>query len=201
VVERLSPWKDALFWPFMYDFGPCHQAADCRFKFQSRNRAASHSTLSIFSFQESFIMFYWLNCVDAVLCQIEWAQHSITRIQPYAQSAWQVVTDKKTQRILRAIGLALFVLGTILLVGMVQVGRTAWQEAAKVFRGQLDPTGDECSEAPEIVVCPSINTAIAVDVVSPQTGVRTLRQMATRRGIRNAARMRKPELLALLQLA
>ena len=145
-------------------------------------------------------MFYWLHCVDAVLCPIQWAQQSMTRIQPYAQSAWQVVTDKKTQRVLRAIGLAVLVMGTIVLVGMIQVGLTAWEEAAKVLRGQLDPIGDEYPEAPAITVCPSVDTAVEADVISPQTGVRTLRQVAKQRGVRNAARIRKPELLVLLQV-
>jgi Rho termination factor, N-terminal domain len=38
-------------------------------------------------------------------------------------------------------------------------------------------------------------------LISCQTGVRQLRRVATQRGVRNAGRMRKPELLAVLELA
>jgi hypothetical protein len=79
-------------------------------------------------------MFYWLHCVDAVLCPIEWTQRAITRIQPYAQSIWQVVTAENTQRVLRAIGLAGLVMVTIVLCGMFEVVRLAVREATISFQ-------------------------------------------------------------------
>jgi Rho termination factor, N-terminal domain len=124
-------------------------------------------------------MFYWLHCLDAVLCPIEWTQQAITRIQLYAQSIWQVVAAEKTQRVLRAIGMAVLVMGTIAF--RAQLGTTvAKSNAAETTEGRQ--LGEEA-------------------LLSRQTGVRQLRQVATQRGIRNAGRMRKPELLAVLKLS
>jgi hypothetical protein len=141
-------------------------------------------------------MFYWLHCLDAVLCPIEWTQQAITRIQSYAQSTWQMVTAEKTQRVLRAIGLAGLVMGTIVLCGMLEVGRLAVQEATIAFRAQLGTTVAK-SVAAEAT---GGSEAEAEALIPRQTGVRQLRRVATQRGIRNAGRMRKPELLAVLQL-
>jgi hypothetical protein len=142
-------------------------------------------------------MFYWLHCLDAVLCQIEWTQQTIICIQPYAQSTWQVVTAEKTQRVLRAICMAVLVMVTIVLCGMLEVGRLAVQEATIEFRAQLGKTvAKSVAEATT-----GGSEAEAEALIPRQTGVRQLRRVATQRGIRNAGRMRKPELLAVLELA
>jgi Rho termination factor, N-terminal domain len=142
-------------------------------------------------------MFYWLHCLDAVLCPIEWTQRATTRIQPYAQSTWQVVTAEKTQRVLRAIGMAVLVMGTIVLCGMLEVGRLAVREATIAFRAQLGMTVAKSNAAATTEGRQLGKEAL----ISCQTGVRQLRRVATQRGVRNAGRMRKPELLAVLELA
>jgi uncharacterized protein YjeT (DUF2065 family) len=141
-------------------------------------------------------MFYWLHCLDAVLCPIEWTQRAVTRIQPYAQSIWRVVAAEKTQRGLRAIGMAVLVMGTIVLYGMLELGRLAVREATIAFQAQIETTVAECVESEMIGESKTIDP----EGISHQTGVRMLRRVATQRGIRNAGRMRKPELLILLQI-
>jgi Rho termination factor, N-terminal domain len=89
------------------------------------------------------------------------------------------------------------VLGTIVLVGMFEVGKLAVNEATIAFQSQIEIHVADGVE-PEAV---AVSEAIAPAEISRQSGVRRLRQVATQRGIRNAGRMRKPELLALLQLA
>jgi hypothetical protein len=113
-------------------------------------------------------MFNLINSIDTALRPTDGLHRLSLLAYPHLKMAWQVMTAEKTQRILQAIGFALFVVGTIVLVGMVQVGRTAWQEAAKVFWGQLDPIGDEYPEAPMITVCPSVDTEVEADIISPR---------------------------------
>jgi hypothetical protein len=87
-------------------------------------------------------------------------------------------------------------LGTIVLLWMFEVGQLAVREATSTFRAQLattvanwEATETNGGSEPE-----------AVALISRQSGVRLLRQVATQRGIRNAGQMRKPELLAVLEL-
>ncbi|NJN63309.1 MAG: hypothetical protein HC795_18930 [Coleofasciculaceae cyanobacterium RL_1_1] len=147
-------------------------------------------------------MFDLINPIDTLLTPIDGLSRLNRLVAPDLKAAWQVMTAEKTQRILRAITLAFLVLATIVLVGMVQVARIAWQEAAIAFRAQLDPTGDQCPEAQTVEMIAPKAEAIAgeTEVVSSQTSVRTLRKVATQRGIRSAGRMRKLDLLAALNL-
>jgi hypothetical protein len=142
-------------------------------------------------------MFNLINPIDTALRPIE-ALHRLSLLAyPHLKAVWQVVTAEKTQRILRAIGLAVLVLGTIVLCGMLEVGRLAVQEATIAFRAQLGTTvAKSVAEATT-----GGSEAEAEALIPRQTGVRQLRRVATQRGIRNAGRMRKPELLAVLELA
>jgi hypothetical protein len=106
------------------------------------------------------------------------------------------VTAEKTQRVLRAIGMAVLVMVTIVLCGMLEVGRLAVQEATIAFQAQIETTVTECVESEMIGESKTIDP----EGISHQTGVRMLRRVATQRRIRNAGRMRKPELLILLQI-
>jgi hypothetical protein len=141
-------------------------------------------------------MFNLINQIDTMLRPIE-ALHSLGLwVLPHLKAVWHVVTAEKTQRILRAIGLAVFVLATIVLCGMFEVGRLAVREATLTFQAQIETTVVECVE-PEAI---GVSQPIKPESISRKTGVRMLRQMATQRGVRNAGRMRKPELLVLLEL-
>jgi uncharacterized protein YjeT (DUF2065 family) len=141
-------------------------------------------------------MFNLINPIDTTLRPIE-ALHGLGRLAlPHLKAVWQVVTAEKTQRILRAIGLAVLVLGTIILCGLFEVGRLAVREATITFQAQIETTVVECVE-PEAI---GASQPIKPESISRKTGVRMLRQMATQRGIRNAGRMRKPELVVLLEL-
>jgi hypothetical protein len=141
-------------------------------------------------------MFNLINPIDTALQPIE-ALHSLGLLAlPHLKAVWQVVTAEKTQRILRAIGLAVFVLGTIVLCGMFEVGRLAVREAMITFQATIETTVVECVE-PEAI---GGSQPIKPEGISQKTGVRMLRQIATQRGVRNAGRMRKPELLVLLEL-
>jgi hypothetical protein len=98
------------------------------------------------------------------------------------------------RRFLRAIGMAVLVMATIVLCGMLEVGKLAVREATIAFRAQLGMTVAKSNAADE-------GKQLGEEaLISRQTGVRLLRQVATQRGIRNAGRMRKPELLAVLEL-
>jgi hypothetical protein len=141
-------------------------------------------------------MFYWINQIKTALQPIEGLHHFSPLAHPHLKTVWQFVTAEKTQRVLRASSLALLVLVAIVLRGMFEVGRLALREATITFQAELattvaksDATATTGGSEPE-----------AEALISPKTGVRLLRQVATQRGIRNAGRMRKPELLALLQL-
>ncbi len=141
-------------------------------------------------------MFYWINQIKTALRPIEELHRFSLLAHPHLKTVWQVVTAEKTQRVLRASSLAILVLGAILLCGMFEVGRLAIREATITFQAELattvaqsDATETNRGGEPE-----------AEALISPQTGVRLLRQVAIQRGIRNAGRMRKPELLALLDL-
>jgi hypothetical protein len=141
-------------------------------------------------------MFDLINSTDTILETIS-GVHRFSRLaHPHLKVVWQVVMAEKTQRVLRAIGLTVLVMGTIVLCGILEVGRLAVWEATITFRAQLATTVAK-SDAAE----PNGGSEPeAVALISRQSGVRLLRQVATQRGIRNAGRMRKPELLAVLQL-
>ncbi|MBF2077638.1 MAG: Rho termination factor N-terminal domain-containing protein [Synechococcales cyanobacterium T60_A2020_003] len=138
-------------------------------------------------------MFNLLNIIDAGLGAIAMTQMVYRRIQPKAQQAWKLLTAEKTQRLLRAIGLAVLVVITIVLLGMVQVMKLAWQEAQKTIRVRLAPEEETGTAASGQEQMPMV--AQGATLISAQMGVRALRQLATQQGIRNAARMRKSELL------
>jgi uncharacterized protein YjeT (DUF2065 family) len=141
-------------------------------------------------------MFNLINPIDTTLRPIE-ALHGLGRLAlPHLKAVWQVVTAEKTQRILRAIGLAVLVLGTIILCGLFEVGRLAVREATLTFQAQIETTVVECVE-PEAI---GVSQPIKLEGISQKTGVRMLRHMATQGGVCNAGRMRKPELLVLLGL-
>jgi hypothetical protein len=142
-------------------------------------------------------MFNLINPIDTALRPIEELHSFNLLVLPHLKAVWQVVTAEKTQRILRSIGLAILVLGTIVLCGMFEVGRLAVREATIIFQAQVEATVVESIE-PEAI---GVSQLIKPDGISRKTGVRMLRQMATQRGVRNAGRMRKPELLVLLELA
>ncbi|NJN24045.1 MAG: hypothetical protein HC810_06145, partial [Acaryochloridaceae cyanobacterium RL_2_7] len=82
-------------------------------------------------------MFYLINVIDTVFSPIATLQQLSQRIQPYVQSTWQVMTHKKTQRTLRAFGLAIFIMATIVCLGMLKTLRIAWHEAATTMQSQL----------------------------------------------------------------
>jgi hypothetical protein len=141
-------------------------------------------------------MFYWINQIKTALRPIEGLHRFSLMAHTHLKTVWQVVTAEKTQRVLRASSLAILVLGAIFLRGMFEVGLLAMREATIAFRAELATTvaqsdAEEANEGSE---------PEAEALISPKTGVRLLRQVATQRGIRNAGRMRKPELLALLEL-
>jgi hypothetical protein len=142
-------------------------------------------------------MFNLINPIDTALHPIEELYRLSRLALPHLKAVWRVVTAEKTQQILRAIGLAVLVLGTISLCGVFEVGRLAVREATVTFQAQIEATVVESVE-PEAI---GVNQPIKPIAISRKTGVRTLRQMATQRGVRNAGRMRKPELLVLLELA
>ncbi|MBE9030474.1 Rho termination factor N-terminal domain-containing protein [filamentous cyanobacterium LEGE 11480] len=145
-------------------------------------------------------MFSLINTIDTILTPIEGIDQASQIIRPYLQAAWQVMTAEKTQRILRAVRMASLVLGTIILVGLIQVGRLAWQEATIAFREQLDPIGVKCPEPQEVDWRETVADLVEPDVITSQMGVRELRKLATQQGIRNAGRMRKQNLLMVLNL-
>jgi hypothetical protein len=139
-------------------------------------------------------MFYWINMV---LRSIERLHHLSLLALPHLKAVWQVVTSEKTQRVLQAIGIAVLVLATIILCGMLEAGKLAVREAAIAFQTQIETN---VAEGVELEVL-GVSEAIEAESISRQTGVRMLRRVATQRGIHNAGRMRKPELLAVLELA
>lgn len=141
-------------------------------------------------------MFDLINPIDTALRPIEGLRRFSLLAHTHLKTVWQVVTAEKTQQVLRAIGLAILVLVVIVLCGVFEVGRLALREATLTLRAELattvaqsDATETNGGSEPE-----------AETLISPQTGVRLLRQVATQRGIRNAGRMRKLELLASLGL-
>lgn len=141
-------------------------------------------------------MFNLINPIDAALRPIE-ELHCLGRLAlPHLKTVWQVVTAEKMQQILRAIGLAVLVLGTIIFSGMFEVVKLAVREATISFQAQIETTIVECVE-PEAI---GVSQPIKPEGISQKPGVRMLRQIATQRGVRNAGRMRKPELLVLLEL-
>ena len=142
-------------------------------------------------------MFDLINPIDTALRPIDELHHLSLLVLPYLKTVWQVMTAEKTRRFLRAIGLAVLVMATILLCGMLEVGRLAVREATIAFRAQLGTTVAKSDAAETTEGRQPGKEAL----ISRQTGVRQLRQVATQRGIRNAGRMRKPELLAVLELA
>jgi hypothetical protein len=141
-------------------------------------------------------MFNLINSIDTMLRPIEGRHRLGLLALPHLKAVWQVVTAEKTQRILRAIGLAIWVLGTIVVCGLFEVGRLAVREATITFQAQIETTVVECV-GPEAI---GASQPIKPEGISRKTGVRMLRQMATQGGVRNAGRMRKPELLVLLEL-
>jgi hypothetical protein len=141
-------------------------------------------------------MFNLINPIDTTLRPIE-GLHRFSRLAlPHLKVVWQVATAEKTRRVLRAIGLAILVMGTIVLCGMLEVGKLAVREATIAFQAQIETIVVECVE-PEVI---GGSQPIKPESISRKTGVRMLRQMATQRGVRNTGRMRKPELLVLLEL-
>ncbi len=141
-------------------------------------------------------MFNLINPIDTALRPIE-ALHGLGLLAlPHLKAVWQVVTAEQTQQVLRAIGLAVLVMGTIILSGMFEVVKLAVREATIAFQAQIETTVVECVE-PEAL---GVSQPIKPEGISQKTGVRMLRQMATQRGVRNAGRMRKPTLLLLLKL-
>jgi hypothetical protein len=146
-------------------------------------------------------MLYLLNTIDAVLQPIDGLHRVSLMAVPYLKAAWQLLTAEKTRRIVRAVGVAIWVLGTICLAGMVEVVRVAVREATIAVHTQLNPEVVVSCQLESIGVTESVLPVMAPETISPQIGVRQLRKLATQRGIRNAARMRKPELLALLAVA
>jgi hypothetical protein len=146
-------------------------------------------------------MFYLLNTIDAVLQPIDGLHRVSLMAVPYLKVAWQLLTAEKTRRIVRAVGVAIWVLGTICLAGMVEVVRVAVREATIAVHTQLNSEVVGSCQLEAIGVAESVLPVMAPETISPQIGVRQLRKLATQRGIRNAARLRKPELLALLELA
>jgi Rho termination factor, N-terminal domain len=141
-------------------------------------------------------MFDLINPIDTALRPIEGLYCFGQLALPHLKAVWQVVTAEKTRRILRAIGMAVLVMATIVLCGMLELGRLAVREATIAFRAQLETTVAR-SNAAETTEGRQLGEEA---LISRQTGVRQLRQVATERGIRNAGRMRKPELLAVLEL-
>jgi hypothetical protein len=120
-------------------------------------------------------MFNWINPIETALRPIEGVHHLSLLALPQMKAVWQIVTAEKTQRILQAIALAVWVMGTIVLCGMFEVGRLAVREATIVFRAQLGTTVTESAVA-------GINRGSEPEVealISRQTGVRQLRQVAT----------------------
>jgi Rho termination factor, N-terminal domain len=141
-------------------------------------------------------MFNWVNPINTALRPIDGLYHIRQFAAPSLKAVWQALTTERTQRILRALSLAVLVLGTIVLCGMFELGRLAVREAGITFRAQLATTiAESVAEATT-----GGGEAEAEALIPRQTGVRQLRRVATQRGIRNAGRMRKPELLAVLQL-
>ncbi len=141
-------------------------------------------------------MFNLMNQIDTALRPIE-GLHYLGRLAlTQLKTVQQIVTAEKTQRILRAVSLAVLVLGTIVVCGMFEVGRLALREATTAFQAQIETTVVECVEQEAI----GGSQPIKPEGISQKTGVRMLRQMATKRGVRNVGRMRKPELLVLLEL-
>jgi hypothetical protein len=143
-------------------------------------------------------MFYLLNTIDAVLQPIDGLHRVSLMALPYLKATWQLLTAEKTRRIVRAVGVAIWVLGTIVLAGMVEVVRVAVREATIAVHAQLNPDVVVSCQSEAIEVAESVLPVMAPAAISLQIGVRQLRKLATQRGIRNAARMRKPELLAML---
>jgi hypothetical protein len=145
-------------------------------------------------------MFHLLNTIDRLLPSIaglnqfkQLATHSL-------KAAWQTMTAERTQRIMRAVGVALWVLGTIVLTGLWEVGKLAGREAIVAFQKQVASEETENLEPQTISDVETITPDVQPVEIAPSIGVRELRQIATQRGIRNAGRMRKPELLALLNV-
>jgi hypothetical protein len=141
-------------------------------------------------------MFYGINTTDVALPLSE----RLLRLNQWTVSclktAWQIMTAEKTQRCLKAFGLAAWVVGIIVLSGMFEVGRLAVKEATIAFQTQLNA---------DVLLCldqetDTVGVSDTIAIISPQSGVRLLRQIATQQGILNAGRMRKPELLAVLEL-
>jgi hypothetical protein len=141
-------------------------------------------------------MFNSINPINTALRPIEGLHYLGQLALTHLKTVQQIVTAEKTQRILRAISLAVLVLGTIVLCGMFEVGRLALREATTAFQAQIETTVVECVE-PEAI---GGSQPIKPEGILQKTGVRMLRQMATQLGVRNAGRMRKPELLVLLEL-
>jgi hypothetical protein len=141
-------------------------------------------------------MFNSINPIDTALRPIKELHRLALLALPHLKAVWRVMKAEKMQRILQAIGLAVLVLGTIILCGMFEVGRLAVREAAITFQAQIETTVVEYVE-PEAI---GVSQSIKPKGISRKTGVRMLRQMATQRGIRHAGRMCKPELLVLLEL-
>jgi hypothetical protein len=141
-------------------------------------------------------MFDLINPIDTALHPIDELHHLSLLVLPYLKTVWKFVTAEKTRRFLQAIGMAVLVMVTIVLCGMLEVGRLAVREAKIAFRAQLGMTVAKSNAAATTEGRQLGKEAL----ISYQTGVRQLRRVATQRGIRNAGRTRKPELLAVLEL-
>jgi hypothetical protein len=145
-------------------------------------------------------MFHLLNTIDRLLPSIAGLNQFKQLATSSLKAAWQTMTAERTQRIMRAVGVALWVLGTIVLTGLWEVGKLAVREAIVAFQKQVADEETEYLEPQTILDVETITPDVQPVEIAPSIGVRELRQIATQRGIRNAGRMRKPELLALLNV-
>jgi hypothetical protein len=145
-------------------------------------------------------MFHLLNTIDRLLQSIKGFNRFQKLDTSYLKSTWQTITAERTQQILRAVGVALWMLGTIILAGLWEVGKLAVREAVIAFQKQVASEETENLEPQAIPDVETITPAVQAVEIAPSIGVRELRQIATQRGIRNAGRMRKPELLASLNV-
>jgi hypothetical protein len=145
-------------------------------------------------------MLHLLSKIDDSLQSIAGLNQFKQLATSYLKASWQTMTAERTQRILRAVGVVLWVLGTIVLAGLWEVGKLAVREAVIAFQKQMTSGEAEYFEPQTIPNVETITPAVQAVEIAPSIGVRELRQITTQRGIRNAGRMRKPELLVLLDV-
>lgn len=117
-------------------------------------------------------MFHLLNTIDNLLQSIAGLNRFKQLATSYLKAFWQTITAERTQRILRSVGAALWVLGTIVLAGLWEVGKLAVKEAVIAFQKQMTSGEAEYFEPQTISDVEPITSTVQPVEIAPPIGVR-----------------------------